>query len=66
MRHPLLRWPWPFGRTLDELELQELTAELRSAQLPANATEADYQAVLERLRGRLRGSEQHREASDAR
>ncbi len=61
-RQPLLQWPWPFGRTLDELEMQELAAELRTADLPATATEAEYAGLLERLRARLRGPERPQEA----
>lgn len=64
-RQPLLRRPWPGGRTLDELELQELAAELREANLSADAGAEAYQSLLERLRARLRGSKTAEEARDA-
>lgn len=64
-RQPLFRWPYA-GRHLDEAELAELAAELRQANLPADADAAQYQSLLERLRTRLRGPEQPRKADDDR
>lgn len=64
-RAPLFRWPFT-GAHLSEAEAAELAAELRRADLPASATEAEYASLMQRLRERLRWPVQSEtEAEDA-